>query len=76
MWECGRRIYICADRWVEKILQYSYVTVAKYTMFEVIVKWPGKMGAQTTTKTGTEFEEKGDVSIAWSIIDVFEVEEQ
>ena len=52
MWECGRRIYICADRWVEKILQYSYVTVAKYTMFEVIVKWPGKMGAQTTTKTG------------------------
>jgi len=49
MWECGRRIYICPS---EKILQYSYVTVAKYTMFEVIVKWPGKMGAQTTTKTG------------------------
>ena len=52
MWECGRRIYICADRWVEKILQYSYVTVAKYTMFEVNGKRPGKMGAQTTTKTG------------------------
>ena len=50
MWECGYSV--CDDRWVEKILQYVYVTVAKYTMFEVIVKWPGKMGAQTTTKTG------------------------
>ena len=27
MWECGRRINICADRWVEKILQYSWTYV-------------------------------------------------